>query len=167
MIPRPSQAIRQLVAWSKNIERGTIIIPPRETAAELMLMAVPRRRLNHLAINAAVFEGPGPLWAIDKTTPNINTKKRMWKVRASIAVAPPRTTRETNINFRPPVRSKIRPKKGWLTPLTKTPREAATEIVNRFQPNSSLIGTTNTPKLFRAPTATKPMNKVAAHTYQP
>ena len=84
-----------------------------------------------------------------------------------MAVDVPSTTSETNISFRPPVRSKIRPKKGWLIPFTKTPRPAAIEMVNRFQPNSSLIGTTNTPKLLRAPTATNPMNRVAAQTYQP
>ena len=41
------------------------------------------------------------------------------------------------------------------------------DTVNRLQPNSSLIGITNTPKLLRAPMETNPMNTVAAHTYQP
>ena len=162
MIPSASQATRQLVAWSRNIVKGTMIIPPMERADELMLMAVARWRLNHLAINAAVFEGAGPLWAIDTMMPNMNARKRMWNVSASMAVALPRTTMEIKIIFRPPVRSNICPKKGWLKPLIKTPRAAAAEMVNRFQPNSSLIGTTNTPKLLRAPMATKPMKSVAA-----
>ena len=130
-------------------------------------MAVALRRLNHLDINAAVLVGAGPLWAIEITMPNMNARNRMWNVRDKRIVPIPRTISEVMIIFRPPVRSKICPKNGCVTPLTKTPSAAATEMVVRFQPNSSLIGTTNTPKLLRAPIITKPMNSVAAHTYQP
>ena len=85
-MPKPIQAIRQWVAWSRYMENGTMIRPPMETAAELMLMAVARRRLNHRDINAAVLVLAGPVCAMDTTTPNMNAKKRMWKVRASMAV---------------------------------------------------------------------------------
>ena len=87
------------------MENGTMTRPPRDRAAELMLMAVARWRLNHRAISAAVLERAGPPWAIEATNPNMNTRKRMWKVKESRIVAMPRINRPVRINLRPPVRS--------------------------------------------------------------
>ena len=44
---------------------------------------------------------------------------------------------------------------------------ATTEMVNRLQPNSSLIGMTKIPKLLRDPVLTKAMKVTAATTYHP
>ena len=147
--------------------KGTMIRPPRDRAAELMLMAVARRRLNHRESNAAVLERAGPLWAIDAINPNMNTRNRMWKVRERRTVDTPSTINPVSITLRPPVRSNSWPTNGCKMPPDKTPMLAAIETLNRLQPNSSLIGITNTPKLLRAPLATNPMNKVAATTYHP
>ena len=167
MMPKPIHATRQLVAWSRYMENGTMIRPPNDRAAELMLIAVARRRLNQRDIKAAVLDRAGPPWAIDAINPNMKTRNRMWKVRERRTVDIPKANKPVRITLRPPVRSNNWPMNGWMIPLTKTPRAAAIETVNRLQPNSSLIGMTNTPKLLRAPMDTNPMNNVAAHTYQP
>ncbi len=130
-------------------------------------MAVPRRRLNHRHMSAAVFERAGPAWAAEAINPNTNTRNKMWKVKDRRIVESPSTVSPVRITLRPPVRSKSWPMKGWIRPLVKTPNAAAIETVKRLHPNSSLIGITKTPKLFRAPTDTIPMNTVAAQTYQP
>ena len=47
------------------------------------------------------------------------------------------------------------------------PMPATTEMVNRLQPKSSLMGMTKIPKLLRDPVLTKAMKVTAATTYQP
>ena len=47
------------------------------------------------------------------------------------------------------------------------PMAAATDMVNRFQPNSSLMGIMKIPKLLRVPVLTKAVKVTAATTYQP
>jgi hypothetical protein len=147
--------------------KGTNITLPAETAAELTEIAKPRRLRNHRAIMADMFVGPVPLCPREITTPNMKAKNNIWKVRASIMVEALSTITDANTSFLPPVWSNILPRNGWLIPFTRTPREAAIETSNRVHPNSSLIGTTNTPKLWRAPVATNPMSIAAAQTYQP
>jgi hypothetical protein len=45
--------------------------------------------------------------------------------------------------------------------------EAASEMVPRFQPNSSLMGRTKTPKPLLAPIDTRAIQKVVATMHQP
>jgi hypothetical protein len=44
---------------------------------------------------------------------------------------------------------------------------AASEMVERLHPNSSLMGTTKTPKALRPPTVTRAMRKVVATMTHP
>ena len=92
--------------------KGTMMRPPRDIAAELMLIAMPLLRLNHRDIKAAVLERAGPLWAMETTIPNMNTRKKtllVWEIRM---VPVPRTARVMRIMFRPPVRSNTWPMNG-------------------------------------------------------
>ena len=61
----------------------------------------------------------------------------------------------------------ILPKNGCVNPLTKAPKAAARDMVPRLQPNSSLIGMTNTPKELRAPVVSMAMKKKVPTRYQP
>ena len=68
---------------------------------------------------------------------------------------------------RPPKRSYKSLGKGRPRPLTSAPMAAASEMAPRFQPNSSLMGRTKTPKPLRAPIDTRAIQKVVATMHQP
>jgi hypothetical protein len=156
-----------LVAWSRYIANGTRIRPPRDSPEAFSPTTVARLRRNHLESNAPVLVRETPLMAVALRKPNMKTRKRKWKVRLSNTVARPKTIRLVKITFRPPNRSRTCPRKGWVSPLTRNPREAAREIVPRFQPNSCSMGRTKMPKLLRAPLVTRAMNMQAPTMYQP
>ena len=114
--PKTVQVIRQLVAWSKNIAKGTIKSPPAEAPLAFKPITVARRRRNHLARIAPVLFMEAELTAVESTKPNIKIRNRMWKVRLSRTVTKPMTIRPVRINFRPPVASNI-------DLFVKTPRQ--------------------------------------------
>ncbi len=108
-----------------------------------------------------------PPEAIAISRPKITMKNTMLKVNARRSVVPPKIARLTRMTFRPPNVSKIWPSRGWQSPLTKEPMAATSEMVERFQPNSSLMGMTNTPKALRLPAVTRAMRKVVATMNHP
>ena len=70
-----THARRQLsVAWRRYIAKGTMMRPPSDRAAELMLIEMPLLRLNHRDIKAAVLDRAGPLWDMPTTIPYMKTR---------------------------------------------------------------------------------------------
>ena len=135
--------------------------PPKDIPAALIDTAVALRFLNHLLNNAPVVVMETPLNAHELTTPNTKIRNRMWKVKASDRVVIPNTRRQVKITLRPPSLSKKLPMNGCTTPFRRNPSDAAKEIVPRFQPNSSLIGTTKIPNPCLLPAPINPIITVS------
>ena len=156
-----------MVACNRYMAKGTSSRPPADAPAALKPTTVARRRRNQRASSAPILVREAALAAPAITNPETNIRNRIWKVRLSKIVASPVTTSPARITLRPPMPSKTLPRKGWVTPLNRVPSAAAKEMVVRFQPNSSLMGITNTPKLLRAPVVTSAKKTQVATMYQP
>ena len=129
--------------------------------------AVPLFFLNHRLSRAPVLLRDDPLMAMDITKPKTKIRNSTWKVANKRTVNIPTITRQLMMTLIPK-RSYRRPKKGWLSPLTKNPRDAAQVMVDRLSRFRELsIGSTKAPKAFLEPTVARAMKKTVATMNQP